>query len=159
MCSSQALPLPPICLTAMCSPQGAEEEDCRWMHGCERKIQHPSLAEPHRWRSGLFWSMIVWKTLMQREKDKLLQILLWSEAGLHLWMFAQLAWCCSCMDVHVILFYVEGMSQGLVVCQCSCLWDGSSLRDRNKAREHDRKSLNAWPLKNAGGHCTQKQVR
>lgn len=47
----------------------------------------------------------------------------------------------------------------LCVCQGSCMRDSSSLRDQNKAREHDRKSLNARPLKNAGGQRTQKQVR
>lgn len=47
----------------------------------------------------------------------------------------------------------------LCVCQCSRMWNGSSLRDQNKARVHDRKSLNTRPLKNAGGQRTQKQVR
>ncbi|CAB1454636.1 unnamed protein product [Pleuronectes platessa] len=46
---------------------------------------------------------------------------------------------------------------GLLPCQSSRMWDGSSLRDQNRAREHDRKSLTTRPLKNAGGRRTQKQ--
>lgn len=36
--------------------------------------------------------------------------------------------------------------------------ESGTLRDQNKAREHDRKSLNANPLKNAGVASMQKQV-
>ncbi len=39
-----------------------------------------------------------------------------------------------------------------------CMWESGTLRDQNKAREHDRKSLNTRPLKNAGAASMQKQV-
>lgn len=41
LCSCRALPLP-LFQFAMCPPQGAREVACFRMHGCERKIQHPS---------------------------------------------------------------------------------------------------------------------
>lgn len=41
ICSRRALPLP-LFQFAMCPPQGAGEVACFRMHGCERKIQHPS---------------------------------------------------------------------------------------------------------------------
>lgn len=65
-----------------------------------------------------------------------------------------------CVSVHVCVADPARWHElGLCVCQCSRMWNGSSLRDQNKAREHDRKSLNTRPLKNAGGQRTQKQVR
>lgn len=48
ICSSRALPLP-LFLSAMCPPRGAGEVDCFCMHGCERKIRHPSLLLRHTW--------------------------------------------------------------------------------------------------------------
>ncbi len=39
-----------------------------------------------------------------------------------------------------------------------CIWESGTLRDQNKAREHDRKFLNTHPLKNAGEASMQKQI-
>lgn len=51
ICSSWALLLS-LFLSTMCPPQGAEEEDCFCMHGCERKIQHPFACwDTHGWLS------------------------------------------------------------------------------------------------------------
>lgn len=152
ICSCRALPLS-LFLSAMCSPQGAGEVDCFHMHGCERKIQHPFIC----------WDTHGWLSLCEEpSRNGTRQSVPGSvkRADLPFCVHAGylLVWRRSCIYACVFLFQLIGTSEACV-CQCSCMWDGCSLRDQNKAREHDRKSLNTRPLKNAGGQRTQKQVR
>lgn len=105
ICSSRPLPLS-LFLTSMCSPQGATEEHCLRINGCERKIQHPLTCWDARVKGWLSLECGCVKITHAMEQDGLSQ-------SLHRWAFTHLcvfprllAWHCSCTHV--------------CVCTCFC---------------------------------------
>lgn len=128
------------------------------------------LAQTHMNDSLRF--VFVWKTLTQWHKFVPESALKAAEAFLPTAESLSSTTLCVCVCGHVCvadlawwhelglrLLFFSPFFFFFSFCQGSRMWNGSGLRDQNKAREHDRKSLNTRPLKNAGGRRTQKQVR